>query len=59
MESKEKYLENRKGITLVALVVTIIVMIILAGISINLTLGDNRNNNKGYENKGKSGHGRT
>ena len=59
MESKEKYLENRKGITLVALVVTIIVMIILAGISISLTLGDNRNNNKGYENKGKSGHSRT
>lgn len=30
-----------KGITLVALVVTIIVLIILAGISINLILGDN------------------
>ena len=33
--------KNQKGITLVALVVTIIVLIILAGISINLLLGDN------------------
>ena len=34
-------MKNDKGITLVALVVTIIVLIILAGISINLVLGDN------------------
>ena len=34
-------MKNQKGITLVALVVTIIVLIILAGISINLLLGDN------------------
>ena len=34
-------MKNNKGITLVALVVTIIVLIILAGISINLVLGDN------------------
>ena len=34
-------MKNNKGITLVALVVTIIVLIILAGISINLALGDN------------------
>ncbi len=34
-------MKNNKGITLVALVVTIIVLIILAGISINLILGDN------------------
>ena len=34
-------MRNQKGITLVALVVTIIVLIILAGISINLLLGDN------------------
>lgn len=32
---------GQKGITLVALVVTIIILIILAGISINLVLGDN------------------
>ena len=34
-------MRNQKGITLVALVVTIIVLIILTGISINLILGDN------------------
>ena len=34
-------MKNNKGITLVALVVTIIILIILAGISINLLLGDN------------------
>ena len=34
-------MKRENGITLVALVVTIIVLIILAGISINLTLGDN------------------
>ena len=33
--------KNEKGITLVALVVTIVVLLILAGISINLVLGDN------------------
>ena len=34
-------IKNQKGITLVALVVTIIVLILLAGISINLILGNN------------------
>ena len=34
-------LKGQKGITLVALVVTIIVLIILAGISISLLLGEN------------------
>ena len=34
-------LKNRKGITLVALVVTIVVLLILAGVSINLILGNN------------------
>ena len=33
--------KNNKGITLIALVVTIIVLIILAGISISLVLGNN------------------
>lgn len=32
--------KNSKGITLIALVITVIVLIILAGISINLALGD-------------------
>ena len=34
-------LKNKRGITLIALVITIIVLIILAGISINLLIGDN------------------
>lgn len=34
-------MKNNNGVTLVALVVTIIVLIILAGMRINLTLGDN------------------
>ena len=34
-------MKNQKGVTLVALVVTIIVLIILVGISINLLLGEN------------------
>lgn len=34
-------LKNKSGITLIALVVTIIVLIILAGISLNLILGEN------------------
>ena len=33
--------KNQKGITLIALVVTIIVLIILAGIAISMTVGDN------------------
>ena len=34
-------LKNKKGITLVALVITIVVLLILAGVSINLVLGNN------------------
>ena len=34
-------LNNKKGITLVALVVTIVVLLILAGVSVNLLLGQN------------------
>ena len=33
--------ENQSGITLVALVVSIIVMLVLAGVSLNMTIGDN------------------
>ena len=36
-----KKCKNNSGITLIALVITIIVLIILAGISLNLLLGDN------------------
>lgn len=34
-------LKNSKGITLVALVVTIVVLLILAGVSLSLTVGQN------------------
>ena len=34
-------LKGTKGITLVALVVTIIILVILAGVSINLVIGNN------------------
>ena len=56
-------LKGQKGITLVALVITIIVLLILAGITISLTLGQdgilkraeeagsNYVNAAGYENK--------
>lgn len=34
-------MENNKGLTLVALVITIIILLILAGVSLNVTIGDN------------------
>ena len=47
-------LKNKKGITLVALVVTIVVLLILAGVSINLVLGNNGIIAKAKEAKRKS-----
>ena len=47
-------LKNKKGITLVALVVTIVVLLILAGVSINLVLGNNGIILKAQEAKTKS-----
>lgn len=35
------YLKNKTGITLIALVITIVVLLILAGISISTLTGDN------------------
>ena len=40
MKNFKNYLKEKKGITLVALVLTIIVLLILAGISLNLIMGD-------------------
>ena len=40
-ELKFKYLTNQKAITLIALVISIIVMLILAGVSLNATIGEN------------------
>mgnify|MGYP005770373907 FL=1 len=38
---RSKKMKNNTGITMVSLVVTIIVLIILAGVSINMLVGDN------------------
>ena len=38
---KTKVKENQKGITLIALVITIIVLLILASVSISMLTGDN------------------
>ena len=44
---KVKYnVEGKSGITLIALAVTTIVLLILAGISISMLTGQNRNFNK-------------
>ena len=43
MKEKKK---NARGITLIALVITIVVLLILAGIAINALVGDNRNTKK-------------
>ncbi len=41
MKNKRKTKNQAKGITLIALVVTIVILLILAGVSINLVLGPN------------------
>ncbi len=38
---KEKIIKKAKGITLISLVITIIILLILAGVTLSLTLGDN------------------
>ena len=48
------FYKKEKGITLIALVVTIVVLLILAGVSINLVLGQN-----GLINKAKDAQNRT
>ena len=40
-KSKKQLIKNAKGITLVALVVTIVILLILAGVTITMTLGQN------------------
>ena len=41
MKTQEKNKKQTKGITLIALVITIVILLILAGVSINLVLGPN------------------
>lgn len=49
----EKFIKN-KGITLIALVITIIVLLILAGISINMLSGENGILSRAVESKDKT-----
>ena len=51
MKEKKK---NARGITLIALVVTIVVLLILAGIAINALVGDNRNTKKSSRSQRKN-----
>ena len=53
----KKTLKRNKGITLIALVVTIIVLLILAGISINMLMGQNGILNRAQEAKSKTEKG--
>ena len=46
--------KNSKGITLVALVLTIIILVILAGVSVNIVIGEKRNNAKSKRTKNYS-----
>ena len=50
---KEMKVKKEKGITLVALVVTIVVLLILAGVSLNLVIGNNGLIKKAQEAKDK------
>ncbi|MCI9087366.1 MAG: type II secretion system protein, partial [Clostridia bacterium] len=51
---KEKLRKKQEGITLVALVVTIVVLLILAGITIMYTMGENSIFKKAQEAKNKT-----
>ena len=48
---RKKLKSNEKGITLIALVITIIVLLILAGVAISMLSGDNRNIKSGSKSK--------
>ena len=54
MNNMKRSLKNSKGITLIALVITIIVLLILAGISITMLAGDNSILQKAGEAKEKT-----
>ena len=49
--NKRKLFQNINGITLIALVISIIVMVILAGVTLNATIGDNGIITKAQETK--------
>ena len=49
---------NNKGITLIALVITIIILLILAAVAIQMAIGDNRAYNKIYRGKKRTSESR-
>ena len=51
MKENESYLKSNKAITLIALVITIIVLLILAGVTVATLTGDNRIINKSRRSK--------
>lgn len=53
MKLNKRNLKSNKAITLIALVITIIVLLILAGVTIATLTGDNRTINKSIKFKGK------
>lgn len=53
-ETKNKMLKNKRGITLIALVVTIVVILILAGITIGMIVDDNGIISKAKETRGQT-----
>lgn len=55
---REKITERNGGITLVALVVTIVVLLILAGISLNLVLGENGIITRAQQSKNQTAEGK-
>lgn len=48
---RTKEIKNKNGITLISLIVTIIVILILAGITISTLFGENRNYNQNITSK--------
>ena len=49
-------INKNKGITLIALVITIIVLLILAGVSIAMLTGENRNIKSSKKSKRRNGN---
>ena len=47
----KKYIQNKNGITLIALIVTIIILLILSGVTLNMVLGENGLVNQAKESK--------
>ncbi len=57
-EVMKKRIKDKKGITLIALVITIIVLLILAGVAISMLSGDNGILNRATDAKEKTKYGR-